>query len=73
MKANEMQNLWVGCNRTEDFKVLICAFDEIEAHEVAESYRIDTHMEGNFEITEFTNMEEKFDCDYVITYSDSPM
>ena len=67
MKANEMQNLWVGHNRTENFKVLICAFDEIEAYEVSESYRRDSHMEDHFEITEFTNMEERFDCDYVIT------
>ena len=66
MKANEMTNLWVGYNETEDFKILICASDEIEAEEIAESYKNDTNLEGKFEIKEFCNTEEKFDCDYVV-------
>ena len=66
MKAHEMQNLWVGYNKTEDFKILICALDEQEAYEIAESYRTDSNMEGKFEIREFTDVEEKFDCDYVV-------
>ena len=66
MTVNEMTNLFVGYNETEDFKILICSFDEIEAHEVAESYRVDSRMEGKFEIKEFCDTEEKFDCDYVV-------
>ena len=66
MTVNEMTNLWVGYNETEDFKILICASDEIEAQEIADSYRLDSHMEGKFEIKEFCDVEEKFDCDYVV-------
>lgn len=66
MKVNEMTNLFVGYNETEDFKILICASDEIEAQEIADSYKDDTNMEGKFEIKEFLNTEEKFDCDYVV-------
>ena len=66
MKANEMQNLWVGHNKTEDFKILICASDEIEAQEIADSYKDDTNMEGKFEIKEFCDTEERFNCDYVV-------
>ena len=35
-------NLFIGYNRTEDFKILICAFDKLEASELAEAYRYDT-------------------------------
>ena len=30
MKANELTNLWVGYNRAEDFRVLVCASDPLE-------------------------------------------
>ena len=69
MKVNMMTNLWVGYNRFEDFRVLICAIDSIAASEIAESYRIDTHLEGTFEISDFKG-NERFDCDYVLTYGD---
>ena len=36
MKINEIINLWVGYNRTENFKVLIVALDEAEAKEIAD-------------------------------------
>ena len=67
MTVNELTNLWVGYNAEENFKILICALDEQEAYEIAESYRVDSHMESKFEIKEFLDVEEKFDCDYVVT------
>ena len=66
MKVNEMTNLWVGYNKTENFKVLIVAQDEAEAKEITEGYRLDTHLEGKFEIYKFTDVNEHFDCDYVL-------
>lgn len=67
MKAHEMQNLWVGINRKENFKALICAIDIQEATEIARGYRLDTGMDGEFEIVDFDNQDTKFDCDYVLT------
>lgn len=60
-------NLYIGYNKEEDFRILICAFDETEAHQLAEEYRKDSKFKGTFEITEaedFSNVH--FDCDYVI-------
>lgn len=67
MKINELNNLWIGLNEEENFKVLICALDAEEAQEIAENYRLDSHMEGNFAITEFSDVNTVFDCDYVLT------
>ena len=67
MKVNELTNLWVGHNKVENFKVLICALDKEEAQKIADDYCIDSHMESKFEITEFNNLEIQFDCDYVLT------
>lgn len=67
MKINELNNLWIGHNETENFKILICALDKIEAQEIANEYNLDSHMIGTFEITKFTNTETQFDCDYVLT------
>ena len=61
-------NLFIGYNRTEDFKILICAFDKLEAAELAEAYRYDTGLDGVFEIYEPTDGIDHihFDCDYVV-------
>lgn len=61
-------NLFIGYNPEEDFRILICAADEQDASEYAEQYRIDSHMDGKFEISEPTSGidEIHFDCDYVI-------
>lgn len=67
MKINELNNLWIGLNEEENFKVLICALDAEEAQEIAENYRLDSYMEGNFAITEFSDVNTVFDCDYVLT------
>ena len=69
MKWYEMQNLFIGYNEDENFRVLICAFDIYEADEVLRGYALDAGLEGDWEITETgTNMDNlHFDCDYVIT------
>ena len=61
-------NLFIGYNKEEDFRILICAFDEIEAQELAREYGFDAGLEGNFEVTEPTESIDniRFDCDYVI-------
>lgn len=70
MKVNEMQNLYIGYNSMMDFKILICAWDEDEAAEIARTYKIDSNMDGEFEISEFNDINEKFDIDYIITGHD---
>lgn len=61
-------NLFIGYNEAEDFKILICAFDELEAAELADAYRCDAGLEGRFAIYEPENGIDnvRFDCDYVI-------
>ena len=66
MKANELNNLWVGYNKTENFRVLIVALDQEEAQEIVDGYCLDSNMEGKFEIAEFDNLDTHFDCDYVL-------
>ena len=68
MKWNEMQNLFIGYNEEEDFRILICAFDGIEAAELAREYGFEAHIEGKWKITETDpNIDNThFDCDYVI-------
>ena len=65
---NRFTNVYVGYNATEDFRILICAFDEIEAQELADAYGFDAGLEGKFEITEPEENTPKmhFDCDYII-------
>ena len=67
MKACDMTNLFVGYNKTEDFRILICALDKEEAAELARCYGFDASLEGSWEISEFSDMDTKFDADYVIT------
>lgn len=67
MKVNELTNLWVGINEIENFKVLIVALDKQEAQEIANSYCLDSHMKGDFKIKDFLDINESFDCDYVLT------
>lgn len=67
MRVNTMRNLYVGYNETENFTILICAFDRIEAQEIADDYCLDAYLEGKFKISEFEDREMRFDCDYVLT------
>ena len=66
MKANELHNLWVGYNKTENFRVLIVALDQKEAQEIVDVYCLDSNMEGKFEVAEFDNLDTHFNCDYVL-------
>lgn len=61
-------NLFIGYNRQENFRILICAFDKIEAQELANEYKFDAGLEGCFEISDIeTGIDNiHFDCDYVI-------
>jgi hypothetical protein len=62
-----MGYLFIGYNRTEDFRILICAYDIEEAAELAEGYRVDARLDGVFEISEADKIDNiYFDCDYVI-------
>ena len=62
-------NLFIGYNEIEDFRILICAFDTEEASELAEEYRVDSNMDGHFDISEpiMSIDNTHFDCDYVIS------
>lgn len=66
MKINELNNLYIGYNKTEDFSILVCAHDKHEAFEIANGYRLESSMSGSFEISEFDDINTHFDCDYVI-------
>ena len=67
MKATDMVNLYVGYNKEEDFRILICAVEgEKEAQRLANEYALDSGMEESFEISEFNDIDTHFDCDYVI-------
>lgn len=68
MKAHEMTNLYVGYNEEEDFRILICALDSTEAHELARQYGFDSKLKGNWNIQDFDadTSNTRFDCDYVI-------
>ena len=61
-------NLFVGYNQTEDFRILICAFDEEETADLAREYSCDSKLGGTFEIQKFKKQDDiHFDCDYVIS------
>ena len=68
MKLSEMTNLFIGYNKSEDFRILICAFCAEEAADIAEKYRVDSKLDGKFEINESTIdiAAVKFDCDYIV-------
>lgn len=64
----QFTNLFIGYNAEENFRILICAFDEAEAKELADGYGSDAGLNGEFEIQEIENGIDHihFDCDYVI-------
>jgi len=67
MKINQLFNLWVAYNATEDFQVLVIADCEVEALEVAKGYFEDANMlTDEIQITEFEDVNTRFDCDYAI-------
>lgn len=62
-------NLFIGYNKEENFRILICAFDKEEPQELADEYRLDSNLDGEFEIEEVENGigNIHFDCDYIIS------
>ena len=67
MKVTDMTNLYVGYNKEEDFRILICSVEgEKEAQRLANDYADDSNLKGEFEIQEFNDINTHFDCDYVI-------
>ena len=66
MKITEFNGFWVGYNEVEDFRILISAFTKDDAFEIGEEYRVDSKMQGKFEISEFTDVNMDFDCDYIV-------
>lgn len=73
MKITDLNGLYVAYNTEEDFRILVVAQDEAEAMDVARSYFSDSNMYSlpdGIEISEFDDVETKFDCDYVVTFAD---
>ena len=62
------QNLFVGYNKEEDFRILICAFCKEEAADIAHDYAVDSKLSGEFEISAFEEdiTDTYFDCDYIV-------
>lgn len=70
MKITELSNLFVAYNEKENFRMLICALDNLEAMEIARGYAADTDMSTNpndWNISEFTDVNTNFDCDYAVS------
>ena len=65
MKIHEMTNLYAGYNEEEDFRILICALDEHEAHQLAREYGFESNLKGSWDIQDL-DTDTHFDCDYVI-------
>ena len=66
MKITDIKNLYVGYNEKENFRILIGSNDENEADTLAEYYRQDSNLKGEFKISEFNDINTHFDCDYII-------
>lgn len=68
----DFTNLFVGYNAEERFRILMVAEDEEEAFEVAEGYRRDAKLDGEFQIYEAgqDDCALHFDCDRVLHISD---
>ena len=60
--------MFIGYNKEEDHRILICAHDIEEAQELAEEYRYDVHLDGGFDIKKVQGGIDDihFDCEYVI-------
>ena len=73
MKITELTNLFVGYNKSEDFRVLICALDSEEAMNIVRGYAACAHLSSDpsdWSISELKDVNTHFDCDYVITSGD---
>ena len=73
MKVTDLAGLYVAYNTKEDFRILVVAQDQQEAMQVARNYFSDSGMNSmpnDIEISEFDDVDTKFDCDYVVTFAD---
>lgn len=68
MTVRDMANLYVGYNEQEDFRILICAWDEEEAAELAIEYATETGLNGRWEISDDPDAitDARLDCSYVV-------
>ena len=63
MRVTEL-NLWVG--NVNEFRFLICADDEEQAVKIGEGYKVDAGLDGALEVTEFSDVNTSFSCDYIV-------
>lgn len=70
MRLADMNNLWVGYSRTDDFRICIAAFDAVEALQIANDYARDSGLYGPFTVSRFEDENTQFDCDYIICQGD---
>ena len=68
MKITELDNLYAGYNKTEDYRILICAYDIEDARKIAVSYGKGAGLTGEWEVTDELNPDMEFDCDHVVSY-----
>ena len=68
MTITDLSGLYVAYTQYENFRILVAATDEHEANELARQYFDDAGiMYASVDISEFTDVNTKFDCDYVIS------
>ena len=70
MKVNELDNLFVAVNKSEDFNILIFATDQIQAEAIAKEYSIDAGLDDCWEISPFRDhdIDMRFNCSCVISF-----
>lgn len=66
MKVSDMRNLFVAINKKENFNILICATDQIQATSLALEYYREAGLDGYGEVRRFNDVNINIDCDYVI-------
>ena len=68
MTIEELNNIFTAYNETEDFRIAVVALDKEEAMDIAREYGNDSHLKDDWKISEL-KAEDKFDCDYIVTYA----
>lgn len=68
MKITDIEGLWVGYSKEDDFRILIAAEEEIFAEIAAKKYCEDSGLSGEMTVEELTsdNIDLCFDCDYIV-------
>lgn len=65
-RLSEMSNLWVAHNAKADITILICSDSQDRAQQMADVYREDLVLPGEFEVSPLTDATQCFDCNYVL-------